>query len=179
MMLNPDFHASVSPTDKRSDIVEILITEEYQSQQEDEVFEFEDNTGGAEGVGSHSFEGVGGSSYQLSTNREFELQNRVSELEFQLAKVREEKKELENNLVVSEETGLSRTSELEEELRSHKRLSLSTNVLKDETLKENGQLVQDLEQKCNDLQHQLDILEDDMKIKDEKLVDNEVLIISL
>ena len=110
----------------------------------------------------------------LSTNREFELQNKVSELEFLLAKVREEKKELENNLVASEETGLSRTSELEEELRSHKRLSLSTNVLKDETLKENGQLVQDLEQKCRDLQHQLYFLEDDLKAKEERLEDYEV-----
>ena len=135
---------------------------------------FEDNTGGAEGAGSLSFEGVGGNSDFLSTNREFELQNKVSELEFCLAKVREEKKELENNLVVSEETGLSRTSELEEELRSHKRLSLSTNVLKDETLKENGQLVQDLEQKCRDLQHQLYFLEDDLKAKEERLEDYEV-----
>ena len=140
---------------------------------------FEDNTGGAEGSGNYSFEGVGGNSYQISSNREFELQNKVSELEFQLSRVREEKKELENNLVVFEETGLSRTSELEEELRSHKRLSLSTNVLKDETLKENGQLVQDLERKCNDLQVQLDILEDDLKTKDERLEDNEVRILSL
>ena len=140
---------------------------------------FDDNTGGAEGVGSLSFEGVGGNCYQLSSNREFELENKVSELEFLLARVREEKKELENNLVVTEETGLSRTSELEEELRSHKRLSLSTNVLKDETLKENGQLVQDLEQKCKNLQHQLDILEDDMKTKDERLEDNEVRIFYL
>ena len=138
---------------------------------------FEDNTEGAVGVGSLSFEGVGGNCYQLSSNREFELQNKVSELEFLLARAREEKKELENNLVVTEETGLSRTSELEEELRSHKRLSLSTNVLKEETLKENGQLVQDLEQKCSNLQHQLDIFEDDMKIKDERLEDNEVRIL--
>ena len=171
-----DFHAAASPSDKRSDQVEILITsEDYQNQQQDEVFE--DNTAGAEGLGNLSFEGVGGNSYQISSNREFELQNKISELEFLLARSREEKKELENNLVVTEETGLSRTSELEEELRSHKRLSLSTNVLRDETLKENGQLVQDLEQKCNDLQHQLDILEDDMKIKDDRLEDNEVRIL--
>ena len=138
---------------------------------------FEDNTEGFEGVGSLSFEGVGGDCFQLSTNREFELQNKVSQLEFLLARVRDEKKELEKNLVVTEETGLSRTSELEEELRRNKRCSLSTNVLKEETLKENGQLVQDLEQKCSNLQHQLDIFEDDMKIKDERLEDNEVRIL--
>ena len=171
-----DFHAAASPSDKRSDHVEILITgDEYRNQNEDEVFE--DNTEGVEGVGNLSFEGVGGNSYQLRSNREFELQNKVSELEFLLAKVREEKKDLEMNLVVTEETGLSRTSELEEELRSHKRLSLSTNVLRDETLKENGQLVQDLEQKCNHLQQQLEFLEDDVKAKDERLEDNEVRII--
>ena len=110
-------------------------------------------------------------------NREFELENKVSELEFLLSRVREEKKELERNLVVTEETGLSRTEELEEELRSHKRLSLSTNVLKEETLKESGQLVRDLERKCNNLQLQLDFLEDDMKTKDERLEDNEVRIL--
>ena len=138
---------------------------------------FEDNTEGFEGVGSLSFEGVGGDCFQLSTNREFELQNKVSELEFLLAKLREEKKELETNLVMSEETGHSRTEELEEELRSQKRFSLSTNVLRVETLKENGQLVQDLEQKCINLQQQLDFLEDDMKDKEEKLEDNEVKIL--
>ena len=145
--------------------MDILIPgEEYQNQDEDEVFE--DNT-------------VWGDSFQLGGNREFELENKVSELEFLLSRVREEKKELERNLVVTEETGLSRTEELEEELRSHKRLSLSTNVLKEETLKESGQLVRDLERKCNNLQLQLDFLEDDMKRKDERLEDNEVRILSL
>ena len=103
----------------------------------------------------------------------------MSKLEFLLTRLREEEKELGNNLVVIEETGLSRTEELEEELRSHKRLSLSTNILKDETLKENDQLVQDLEQKCNNLQLLLDFLEDDVKTKDERLEDNEVLLVSL
>ena len=149
--------------------MDILITGEDHQDDQDEDEVFEDNTGGAEEIGSLS--------YQLGTNREVELQNKVSQLEFLLARLRQEKKELENNLVVTEETGLSRTEELEEELTSHKRLSLSTNVLRDETLKENGQLVQDLEQKCNDLQHQVDILEDDMKIKDERLEDNEVRIL--
>ena len=145
--------------------MDILIPgEEYQNQDEDEVFE--DNT-------------VGGDSFQLGSNREFELENKVSELEFLLSRVREEKKELERNLVVTEETGLSRTEELEEELRSHKRLSLSTNVMKEETLKESGQLVRDLERKCNNLQLQLDFLEDDIKNKDERLEDNEVRILSL
>ena len=160
--------------DKSSDNVEVVVSEETQHQQEDEVFE--DTEAGPE-PGNLSFEGVGGNSYQLSTNREFDLQNKVSELEFQLAKLKDEKKELESNLVMTEETGHSRTVELEEELRSQKRLSLSTNVLRDETLKENGQLVQDLEQKCNHLQQQLEFLEDDLKAKDERLEDNEVRII--
>ena len=133
---------------------------------------FEDFTEGFERGGNLSFEGVGGDCFQLSTNREFELQNKVSELEFLLARLREEKKELETNLVMTEETGHSRTVELEEELRSQKRLSLSTNVLV-----ENGQLVQDLELKCNNLERQLHFLEDDMKAKDEKLEDNEVSIL--
>ena len=100
----------------------------------------------------------------------------MSKLEFLLSRLREEEKELGNNLVVIEETVLSRTEELEEELRSHKRLSLSTNILKDE---ENGQLVQDLEQRVNNLQLLLDFLEDDVKTKDERLEDNEVLLVSL
>ena len=69
--------------------MDILITgEDQQDQHEDEVFE--DNTEGAVGVGSLSFEGVGGNCYQLSSNREFELQNKVSQLEFLLARLREE-----------------------------------------------------------------------------------------
>ena len=152
-----DFHASVSPTEKSCDNVEILITgEEYQNQDRDEVFE------------DTSFEGVGrgGNSYQLSTNLESELQNKVSQLEFLLTKVREEKKELELSLEVSEET--------EEELRSHRRLNLSSNVTK-----ENEQLVQELEEKSCNLQLQLDFLENDLKAKEDRLEDNEVLMVSL
>ena len=66
-----DFHAAVSPKDKSCDNVEILITgEEYQNQDRDEVFE------------DTSFEGVGrgGNSYQLSTNLESELQNKVASI---------------------------------------------------------------------------------------------------
>ena len=125
--------------------MDILITgEEYQNQDVDEVFE--DNTGGAEGLGSLSLEVVGRDSFPKSSNREFELENKFSELsEFLLSSVREEKKELERNLVV-----------------------------KGETLKENGQVVRDPEEKCIDLQLQLDFLEEDMKTKAEKLEDNVV-----
>ena len=133
---------------------------------EDEVFE--DNS---PRPASLSFEGVGGLSDQLHSNREFELQNKVNELEFQLAKLKEEKKELENSLVASEEFGLSLTTELED---SHKRLSLSTNIQKDETLLENSQLAKEWEKQCVSLQNKLRILDEELGSKNEMLEDNEV-----
>ena len=102
---------------------------------------------------------------------EFELPSKVSELEFLVAKLREEKKELENNLVASEEFGLSLTTELED---SHKRLSLSTNTLKDETIMENSALAKEWERQCTSLQHKLTVLEEELRARDEKLADNEV-----
>ena len=122
-------------------------------------------------MGNASFEGVGGIPYQLHSNRELELESKVSELEFQLNKLRDEKKELENNLVASEEFGLSLTSELED---SHKRLSISTNIMKDETMKENSELARQLEVQCCKLQHDVHLLEDELRLKDERLEDNEV-----
>jgi len=171
MMLNPDFHAATSISDKSSDNVEVEESVKYQERFKDEVFE--DN--GPE-IGNVSFEGIGGISYQLHSNREYELQSKVSELEFQVAKLREEKKEMERSLVASEEFGLSLTSELED---SHRRLSLSTNTLKDETIKENSELAREWERQCVSLQLKLSLLEEDLRARDERLADNEVLMVNL
>ena len=144
----------------------VVVVSDDQHLDEDEVFEDHSPE-----PGSLSFEGVGGFSDQLHSNREFELQNKVNELGFQLAKLKEEKKELENSLVASEEFGMSLTTELED---SHKRLSLSANVIKDETLVENSQLVKEWEKQCVNLQNKLRILEEELGSKNEMLVDNEV-----
>ena len=74
----------------------------------------EEETGFISGNVSYgSVEGVGGGDDSGCSSREVELENRVSELSYQLARLGEEKLELEKHLAGSEELALNLAAELE------------------------------------------------------------------
>merc|ERR1719186_2423351 len=72
-----------------------------------------------------SIEGVGG--LPGCSSREVELENKLSELRYQLARLGEENRELERNLAASEELGQTLTTELEGSQRQIVTLSTSIN----------------------------------------------------
>ena len=124
-----------------------------------------------------SIEGFGAAGCDfVNSARELELEGKVNELTFQLTKVRDEKRELERNLVASEEFGLSLHSELED---SNRRLSLSTSVLcKNDKAQDDGKLLREFEQKCLNLQSKVEFLEGEVSDKEDKITEHEVKFVS-
>merc|ERR1712025_1512598 len=87
-----------------------------------------------------------------------------------------EKRELERNLMASEEFGLSLHSELED---SNRRLSLSTSVLgKTDKAQDDGKLLREFEQKCLNLQSKVEFLEGEVSDKEDKITDLEAKFVS-
>lgn len=111
------------------------------------------------------------------SSREVELENEVSELRYQLVRMTEEKKELERNLAASEDLGVSLTTELE---GSHRQVaSLSTSINKGEMYYEEVKQAREVNNRCGDLALQVEQLTRDIHMKDNKLVDAEVAMVTL
>jgi len=173
MIMNPDFHSlSMSSSDKSSEACEDhddncqLVSEK----DEEELLT---------NVSFGSIEGYGMGNELVASAREIELEGKVNELNFQLKKVQDEKRNLEKNLIASEEFGLSLTTELED---SNRRLSLSSSILSKGDKCQDGAnyaVAREWEQQCHNLQRRVTFLEDEVTFKDEKLNDLEVLIVSL
>ena len=164
MMMNPDYH-SLSNSDKSSEACE--------GEHDHEVDQINVNEEGITNISFGSIEGFGGACDMIASAREIELEGKISELNYQLGKLRTEKKELEKNLVASEEFGINLTTELED---SHRRLSLSSSMVsKGDKVQDDGKLLREFEQQNCNLQRKVDLLEDELNSKEEKLGDMEVI----
>ena len=170
MMMNPDYH-SLSNSDKSSEACNADPEHDH------EVDQFNINKDGITNISFGSYEGFGGECDMIASEREIELEEKVNELNYKLGKLQDEKKELEKNLVASEEFGLSLTTELED---SHRRLSLSSSIVgKGDKVQDDAKLLREFEQQNRNLQRKLDMLEDELQSKEEKLTDIEVTMLRL
>jgi len=129
-----------------------------------------------------SIEGIAGETPSNSSSREVELENKISELRYQVSKLQIEKRELERNLAASEDLGVSLTSELVGSQRQM--MNLSSSVCKSEMLE--AQQVREAEEKSCSLSKKVDELTRDLNLitrdrneKEDKMSDMEVLIVSL
>lgn len=122
-----------------------------------------------------SIEGLGG--VPGCSSREVELENKVSELRYQLSKLGEEKREVERNLAASEEFGQSLTTELE---GSHRQMaSLSTSINKSAKCPEEINQVREVEQQCCNLEQRVQELNKELHEKEDKMADMEVLLVNV
>ena len=189
MMMNPDYHSTSGSCSGHEDALNSLSSDGSDvlgHKNNDEVIN--DHVFGGVTVEEHeeafnnisfgSIEGFGVAGCDFVTSaRELELEGKINELNFQLTKVRDEKKELEKNLLASEEFGLSLTTELED---SNRRLSLSTSVLsKTDKPKDEGKLLREFEQRCLNLQAKVEFLEEEVACKEDKMADLEVRVVTL
>ena len=158
---------SLSGSDKSSEACEADTEHDH------EVDQINVNEEGITNISFGSIEGFGGACDMIASAREIELEGKISELNYQLGKLRTEKKELEKNLVASEEFGINLTTELED---SHRRLSLSSSMVsKGDKVQDDGKLLREFEQQNCNLQRKVDLLEDELNSKEEKLGDMEVI----
>jgi len=160
MMMDPDNHSDKIPMTGGEDA-------------DDKLLEFDDIS--LVDISYGSIEGVGG--VPGCSSREVELENEVSELRYQLARLTEEKKQLERHLAASEDLGISLTTELE---GSHRQVaSLSTSINKGDMLYEEVKQAREVKDKCGDLTVQVEQLTRELNFKDDKLGDVEVAMVSL
>ena len=135
---------------------------------DDKLLEFDDIS--LVDISYGSIEGVGG--VPGCSSREVELENEVSELRYQLARMTEEKKELERHLAASEDLGISLTTELE---GSHRQVaSLSTSINKGDMFFEEVKQAREVKDKCGDLTVQVEQLTRELNMKDDKLGDGTI-----
>merc|ERR1719206_595728 len=140
---------------------------------DDKILEFDDIS--LVDISYGSIEGLGG--VPGCSSREVELENEVSELRYQLARMTEEKKQLERHLAASEDLGISLTTELE---GSHRQVaSLSTSINKGDILYEEVKQAREVKDKCGDLTLQVEQLTRELNMKDDKLGDVEVAMVTL
>ena len=189
MMMNPDYH-SMSSSDRSSeacdmedvdnieivDVVDNDNVDVFETAKGCEVPSFchelcTDQEEGLTNISFGSIEGYGAGDDMAATARELELEAKIEELNHQLGKLKDENREMQKNLVASEEFGLSLTTELED---SQRRLSLSSSVLTKDKVPDSSVTAKEWEQKCARLQRKLAIMEDDINIRDSKLEDMEV-----
>ena len=173
MMMNPDYH-SLSTSDKSS-ASEACDVEDVEPLVPVPPPAFcHDHEELITNISFGSIEGYGAGNDMAASARELELEGKVEELNYQLNKLKDKNRELETNLVASEEFGLSLTSELED---SHRRLSLSSTMLTktDKQPPDTSNTIREWEQECAKLQRKIIILEDEVLIKETKLGDMEVL----
>ena len=121
---------------------------DYHREPEDEV-DYEDVPAD---ISYGSIEGVGG--LPGCSSREVELENKFSELRYQLARLGVENRELERNLAASDELGQSLTTELEGSQRQM--VTLSTSINKGEMFFEEVKQVKEVEQQCCSLQEKVE-----------------------
>ena len=187
MMMNPDYH-SMSSSDRSSEACDMEDVDDIVNADNDNFVDVFETAQGCEvpsfchelctdqeealtNISFGSIEGYGAGDDMAATARELELEARIEELNHQLCKLKEENREMQKNLVASEEFGLSLTTELED---SQRRLSLSSSVLTKDKVPDNSVSAKEWEQQCSRLQRKLAILEDDINIRDSKLEDMEV-----
>ena len=115
-------------------------------------------------------------------SREVELDNKVVELNYQVGRLTEDKKELEKLLAESEDFGLNLTCLNTELEGNHRRLSLSNSINKGELLLEEALQVREVEQrvaqKVHDLTQELLSKEKDVK-KMESINESNVICVHL
>merc|ERR1719206_1127398 len=158
MMMDPENHSDKIPVIDDDD---------------DKILEFDDIS--LVDISYGSIEGLGG--VPGCSSREVELENEVSELRYQLARMTEEKKQLERHLAASEDLGISLTTELE---GSHRQVaSLSTSINKGDILYEEVKQAREVKDKCGDLTLQVEQLTRELNMKDDKLGDVEVAMVTL
>jgi len=161
MMMDPENHSDTSSGDVGDGL------------KEPEEEEYHEDI--AANISYGSIEGVGG--LPGCSSREVELENKVSELRYQLARLMEDKKELERNLAASEDLGQSLSTELE---GSHRQVvSLSTSINKGEMFYEEVKQVREVEEKNCSLAMKVEQLTKELYGKDDKLGDMEVLVVTL
>ena len=122
-----------------------------------------------------SVEGVGGADDSGCSNREVELENRVSELSYQLARLGEEKLELEKHLAGSEELALNLAAELETSQKVFANMSNSYHRAEvDSKEAEHAKLVQE-----KSIEKTVEEFTKELQEKDDKLLDMELMMKSL
>eukprot|EP00092_Neocalanus_flemingeri_P040846 GFUD01044466.1.p1 GENE.GFUD01044466.1~~GFUD01044466.1.p1 ORF type:complete len:1000 (+),score=364.95 GFUD01044466.1:67-3066(+) len=122
-----------------------------------------------------SIEGVGG--VPGCNSREVELENKVSELRYQLARLGEDKRVLERHLAASEDLGQSLTTELE---GSQKQMeTLSTSINKGEIFFKEVKHVREVEEQCCSLAQKVEELTKELHEKEDKLGDMEVMMVTV
>ena len=185
--MNPDYHSTSGSGSGHEEVLTNVSSESSETPADkiitreeivDNVFgSIEEHEEALNNISFGSIEGFGVAGCDFATSaRELELEGKVNELNFQLNRVRDEKRELEKNLVASEEFGLSLHSELED---SNRRLSLSTSVLgKPDKAQDDGKLLREFEQRCLNLQSKVEFLEEEVSDKEDKIADLEVKFVS-
>jgi len=122
-----------------------------------------------------SIEGVGGP--PGCSSREVELENKVSELKYQLARIVEEKRELVRNLAASEDLGQSLSTELEGNMRQI--VTLSTSINKGEMFFEEVKQARETEEECCNLAQKVQELTKEVNEKEDKMGDMEVMMVTI
>merc|ERR1719427_1429797 len=163
MMMDPENHSDTSSGDSG----------DYHREHEDYV-DYEDVPAD---VSFGSIEGVGG--LPGCSSREVELENKLSELRYQLARLGDENRELERNLAASDELGQSLTTELEGSQRQMVTLSTSINKGAGEMFFEEVKQVKEVEQQCCSLKEKVEELTKELYDKEDKLGDMEVVMITI
>ena len=133
------------------------------------------NSTGNASYGSYgSVEGVGGD--PGCSSREVELENKVSELRYQLVRLGEEKVELERNLAGSEELAQTLATELEGSQKVM--VNMSSSFHRGEVVNEETEQVKEVQEQCCSLTLKVEDLTRELQEKDDKLLDMEVMMVS-
>eukprot|EP00092_Neocalanus_flemingeri_P091853 GFUD01116538.1.p1 GENE.GFUD01116538.1~~GFUD01116538.1.p1 ORF type:complete len:578 (-),score=221.19 GFUD01116538.1:103-1746(-) len=161
MIMDPENHSENSSDTSWGDVGDFPKEPEYAAYHEDVPANI--SYGSIEGVG-----GVPG-----CNSREVELENKVSELRYQLARLGEDKRVLERHLAASEDLGHSLTTELE---GSQKQMeTLSTSINKGEIFFKEVKHVREVEEQCCSLAQKVEELTKELQEKEDKLCDMAVM----
>eukprot|EP00092_Neocalanus_flemingeri_P001194 GFUD01001272.1.p1 GENE.GFUD01001272.1~~GFUD01001272.1.p1 ORF type:complete len:986 (+),score=248.57 GFUD01001272.1:48-3005(+) len=122
-----------------------------------------------------SVEGVGGA--QGCSSKEVDLENTVSELRYQLARLGNEKIELERNLTGTEELAQKLTTELKE---SHEvMLNLSPSFHRGEMVFKEAEQMREVQEQCCTLRQEVEELSRELEVKDSKLRDMGLIMVTI
>eukprot|EP00092_Neocalanus_flemingeri_P026518 GFUD01028741.1.p1 GENE.GFUD01028741.1~~GFUD01028741.1.p1 ORF type:complete len:754 (-),score=279.20 GFUD01028741.1:61-2322(-) len=165
MIMDPENHSENSSDTSWGDVGDFLKEPECAAYHEDVPANI--SYGSIEGVG-----GVPG-----CNSKEVELENKVSELRYQLARLGEDKRVLERHLAASEDLGQSLTTELE---GSQKQMeTLSTSINNGEIFFKEVKHVREVEEQCCSLAQKVEELTKELHEKEDKLGDMEVMMVTV
>jgi len=166
MMMDPGNHVDTS----------LGGSVEVEDEQDSGEVDQDINSTGNASYGSYgSVEGVGGD--PGCSSREVELENKVSELRYQLVRLGEEKAELERNLAGSEELAQTLATELEGSQKVM--VNMSSSFHRGEVVNEETEQVKEVQEQCCSLTMKNEDLTRELQEKDDKLLDMEVMMISV